>query len=149
MNEKKVENIHTKPRGKGQCSPEQTCPEVPLVLYRFLILIDVYLSLWTKWQKKKTTLTNPIKFSCLYLPVFIYFIYFILKQENVISVIICILIIRYHIPYRGKVQSLCVYMFIYIFIYEYLGDFSHSCVNTQTYFLALVKGVCDKQAIYS
>lgn len=51
MNEKKVENIHTKPRGKGQCSPEQTCPEVPLVLYRFLILIDVYLSLWTKWQK--------------------------------------------------------------------------------------------------
>ncbi|KAI3359262.1 hypothetical protein L3Q82_002783 [Scortum barcoo] len=27
MNEKKVENMHTKPRGKGQCSPEQTCPE--------------------------------------------------------------------------------------------------------------------------
>lgn len=72
MNEKKVENIHTKPRGKGQCSPEQTCPEVPLVLYRFLILIDVYLSLWTKWQKK--ILTSPNKFSCLYLPVFIYFI---------------------------------------------------------------------------
>lgn len=70
MNEKKVEIIHTKPRGKGQCSPEQTCPEVPLVLYRFLILIDVYLSLWTKWQKK---LTHPIKISCLYLLVsFIY-----------------------------------------------------------------------------
>lgn len=73
MNEKKVEIIHTKPRGKGQCSPEQTCPEVPLVLYRFLILKDVYLSLWTKWQKK--ILTSPIKFSCLYLPVFVYFLF--------------------------------------------------------------------------
>lgn len=73
MNEKKVEIIHTKPRGKGQCSPEQTCPEVPLVLYRFLILKDVYLSLWTKWQKK--ILTSSIKFSCLYLPVFVYFLF--------------------------------------------------------------------------
>lgn len=51
MNEKKVESIHTKPRGKGQCSPEQTCPEVPLVL----ILIVVYFTLWTRIKRKKET----------------------------------------------------------------------------------------------
>lgn len=36
MNEKKVEIIHTKPRGKGQCSPEQTCGGTP----RFVSVFD-------------------------------------------------------------------------------------------------------------
>lgn len=74
MNEKKVENIHTKPRGKGQCSPEQTCPEVPLVLYRFLILIDVYLSFVDKMAEKNINQSKQIflpVFTCFYL--FIYF----------------------------------------------------------------------------
>lgn len=72
MNVKKVEIIHTKPRGKGQCSPEQTCPEVPLVLYRFLILIFVFVD-----KVAEKNINNPISFSCLYILVFIYFVCFL------------------------------------------------------------------------
>lgn len=63
MSEKKVANMHTKPRGKGQCSPEQTCPEVPLVLYRFLTLTHVIFVFVDKWQKM--ILTSQSKISCL------------------------------------------------------------------------------------
>lgn len=123
MNEKKVENIHTKPRGKGQCNPEQTCPEVPLVLYRFLILIDAYLSLWTKWQKK--TLTHPVKFPAL--PLFtcfclFCFVLFILKKENVIF----IFFITLHI---GRKFSHCVFTYLYIFIVSW-GFFFLLCKHT-------------------
>lgn len=108
MNEKKVENIHTKPRGKGQCSPEQTCPEVPLVLYRFLILLDVYLSLWTKWQKKNINQSNQI-----FLPVFTCFCLFIyfpfeVGKCNTFD------LLRHYTPYRKKIQPLCVYMSMYL-----------------------------------
>lgn len=82
MNEKKVENIHTKPRGKGQCSPEQTCPEVPLVLYRFLILIDVLHVSVDKMAEK-----NNQKIINIFLPVFCFylFLFFTLKKEAVIT----------------------------------------------------------------
>lgn len=69
MNEKKVENIHTKPRGKGQCSPEQTCPEVPLVLYRFFDPFRCIFVFVDKMAEKQ--LTNPINFpACIYLFLF-------------------------------------------------------------------------------
>lgn len=80
MNEKKVENIHTKPRGKGQCSPEQTCPEVPLVLYHFLILLDVYLSLWTKWQKNYEPVQSDFP-ACIYLFLFIFVLFLHLGRK--------------------------------------------------------------------
>lgn len=66
MNEKKVENIHTKPRGKGQCSPE-----VPLVLYRFLILIDVLFVFVDKMAEKN----DNQNFLPVFLPVFYLFIF--------------------------------------------------------------------------
>lgn len=74
MNEKKVEIIHTKPRGKGQCSPEQTCPEVPLVLYRFLILIFVFVD---KVAEKKLTIQSvflPV-YSCFCLFIYLFCIF--------------------------------------------------------------------------
>lgn len=78
MSEKKVENIHTKPRGKGQCSPEQTCPEVPLVLYRFLILVDVifFVSVDKTAERKKKLIQSN-----LYLPVFVLFLLYFLTLK--------------------------------------------------------------------
>lgn len=77
MNEKKVENIHTKPRGKGQCSRVQTCPEVPLVLFGFLISI-VSLSFVDKMAGKKKTHPNQNSHFFFFLPAFFFnmFIHF-------------------------------------------------------------------------
>lgn len=99
MNEKKVENMHTKPRGKGQCSPDQTCPEVPLVLYRFLILIDAYLSCGQNGETK----THPVR-----IPDFIYLFDFETRKCDYLS-------LTFYSPYRRKIQPLCVYMFVHIY----------------------------------
>lgn len=124
MNEKKVENIHTKPRGKGQCSPEQTCPEVPLVLYRFLILVDVYLSLWTNWlNRKQTTNHCPTKFlAYIYLfhilPFFSVFFWLFFFNCHSGNCGYC-----WHLKFlTGMKFSHCVSTLF--------GDFSHFCVNT-------------------
>lgn len=59
MNEKKVEIIHTKPRGKDQCSPEQTFGGTPRFVSVFDTFLDVYiLYFWTNQQEKK----NPNQF---------------------------------------------------------------------------------------
>lgn len=78
MNEKKVANIHTKPRGKGQCSPEQTCPEVPLVLYQFFTLIDGR-------KKENINISNqkylPV-FTCFYLFCCIFYYFYVGNCSN-------------------------------------------------------------------
>lgn len=57
-------------------------------------------------------LTSPIKFSCLYLPVFIFLFCFYFEVGECRNFDL----LKYYTPYRKKTQPLCVYMFIYIYI---------------------------------
>lgn len=58
MNKKNVEIIHTKPRGKGQCSPEQTYGGTPSFCISFGYFLDVYFCLFGQRGLK----SQPISF---------------------------------------------------------------------------------------
>lgn len=89
MIEKDVENIHRKPRGKDQCSPEQTCPEVPpyfvsvfILLVRIIVYSTFFFFLLLDVTANKVIQASLPALTCLYV------IFLTVKQEDVVTAVL-------------------------------------------------------------